>query len=159
MTVRLTFFGAGGTALLLVGTLAAARSPDSQAQRGLPVVAPTPRLAGTGLTDTVPLYTEEQLAAGKTVYDGVCAVCHEDKDYTNPQFRSKWNGRSLYDLFTEVRAKMPEDNPGSLTPEEYAGALAYVLKLNGVPAGQVRVMPDSAAMSAAMIALPAAPAR
>ncbi len=30
---------------------------------------------------------------------------------------------------------MPEDDPGSLRPEEYAAAIAYILQLNGIPSG------------------------
>lgn len=100
------------------------------------------------------LYTEEQATAGAAVFGKVCAECHEKADITKPDFRSKWNGRTLFELFELVRTTMPDSNPGGLTREEYAGALAYILKANGLPAGGTAVMPDSAAMSNVKLSLP-----
>jgi hypothetical protein len=34
---------------------------------------------------------------------------------------------------------MPEDNPGSLKPQQYADVVAYFLKLNGYPAGKTEL--------------------
>jgi len=106
------------------------------------------------LTDSTPLYTEEQATSGAEVYAKVCAECHEKPDVTGADFRSNWNGRSLYELYEEIRTTMPDDNPGALSRDEYAGALAYILKLNGLPAGPTAIMPDSALMSGAKLVLP-----
>lgn len=100
------------------------------------------------------LYTEEQATAGAAVFGKVCAECHEKADITKADFRSKWNGRTLFELFELVRTTMPDSNPGGLTREEYAGALAYILKANGLPAGTTAVMPDSALMSNVKLSLP-----
>ena len=37
---------------------------------------------------------------------------------------------------------MPEDNPGSLTDEEYVDVIAYMLSVGGMPAGEVDLRPD-----------------
>ena len=103
------------------------------------------------LADTVPLYTAAQLDSGTALYKKVCSDCHEDADYTSKKFRDKWNGKTLYDFFQYVSTKMPDDNPGGLTKTEYANSMAYILKLNGVPAGPTAVAPDSAAMSMAIL--------
>ncbi len=108
--------------------------------------------------DTIPLYTAEQLARGTELYGKVCAECHEDADYTREEFRTTWTGKTLFQLFEEIRTKMPEDNPGSLTREQYADAMSYILKLNGVPAGPNAIAPDSAAMSAVTLNFVAPPA-
>ena len=100
------------------------------------------------------LYTEEQAAAGAVLFGKSCAECHEKADITKADFRSKWNGRTLFELFELVRTTMPDSNPGGLTREEYASAMAYILKANGLPAGTTVVMPDSAAMSNAKLSLP-----
>lgn len=105
------------------------------------------RVRGTR-ADTVAMYTADQLTAGTETYNKVCKGCHEDTDYTNDKFKSAWSGKTLLELYGYVHDKMPDDNPGSLTPDEYAGSIAYILKLNGVPAGANKVMPDSAAMKA-----------
>jgi hypothetical protein len=41
---------------------------------------------------------------------------------------------------------MPKSEPGTLTPDEYAQVLAYLLELNGMPAGDVELPPDPEAM-------------
>lgn len=104
--------------------------------------------------DSTPLYTEEQATAGEAVFVKVCAECHEKKDVTSADFRSKWHGRALLELYELIRTTMPDSNPGALSRDEYAGTLAYILKLNGVPAGPTAIMPDSIAMKAALLALP-----
>jgi S-disulfanyl-L-cysteine oxidoreductase SoxD len=44
---------------------------------------------------------------------------------------------------------MPQDRPGSLSAEEYADVVAYILRLNGRPAGE-RELPADAALLARM---------
>lgn len=106
--------------------------------------------------DTVPLYTEEQAANGETLFKKVCVECHELADYTGDKFRAKWTGQTMFDLYEQIRTKMPDDKPGTLTRDEYADALAYILKQNKLPAGPTKVAPDSAAMSAVKLDLPPA---
>lgn len=106
--------------------------------------------------DSTPLYTEEQAANGTALFKKVCVECHEPADYTGSAFREKWNGQRMIDLYEEIRVKMPDDKPGSLTRDEYAEALAYILKQNGLPAGPMKVAPDSAAMSAVKLEFPPA---
>lgn len=104
--------------------------------------------------DSTPLYTEEQATAGAALFGKVCAECHEKKDIAGNDFRAKWNGRTLYDLFELVRTTMPDSDPGKYSRDEYAGAMAYILKQNGLPSGPAAIMPDSAAMSAVKLELP-----
>lgn len=115
-----------------------------------PTSAESPRFA---LQDST-LYTEEQATTGAALFGRVCAECHEKADITKADFRSKWNGRTLFELYELIRTTMPDSNPGGLSRDEYAGALAYILKVNGLPAGSTAVMPDSMAMSNARLVLP-----
>jgi len=108
-------------------------------------------------SDTTPLYTEEQATNGTALFNKVCVECHEPADYTGPKFREKWNGQPMLDLYEEIRTKMPDDSPGSLTRDEYADALAYILKQNGVLSGPTKVAPDSSAMSMVKLDLPPKP--
>ena len=39
------------------------------------------------------------------------------------------------DLYDRVRTTMPQNDPQSMTREEYADVLAFLLKNNGFPAG------------------------
>ncbi len=100
------------------------------------------------------MYTEAQATSGAALFTKVCVECHELADYTGEKFRTKWSGQTMYDLYEQIRTKMPDDKPGSLTREEYADALAYILKQNKLPAGSTKIAPDSAAMSAVKLDLP-----
>ena len=41
---------------------------------------------------------------------------------------------------------MPKNDPGILTPREYADLSAYLLMLNGMPAGSAELPADAAAL-------------
>jgi mono/diheme cytochrome c family protein len=107
------------------------------------------------LRDTAGVYTEEQAAAGQAVFTKTCSECHETKDVTGPDFRTKWKGRPVFALFEQIRTTMPDGNPGTLTREQYLSAVAYILKLNGLPAGTTPLASDSAGLSAITLDLPA----
>jgi hypothetical protein len=57
-----------------------------------------------------------------------------------------WIGRTVFDLFKLLKTTMPEDNIGGLTDEDYTRVIAYILKLNGFPAGTDSLSADSVAM-------------
>ena len=126
-------------------------SSSASRERALPVEA---LVRAVTAKDSVPLYTEEQATTGAAVFGKVCAECHEKKDITGADFRAKWTGRPVWELYELVRTTMPDSNPGSLSRDDYAAALAYILKLNGVPAGPAAVMPDTTAMKTAKLDLP-----
>jgi mono/diheme cytochrome c family protein len=77
-----------------------------------------------------------QATRGKAVYDQVCVSCHETLEYTGPDFRDKWNGRPIFDLYDLMRTTMPDDAPGTLTAQQYIDVVVYMMKLNGVAAGK-----------------------
>jgi hypothetical protein len=47
------------------------------------------------------------------------------------------------DLFEHISTNMPQDNPGSLSAAEYASIVAYILQLNGRPAGDEELPTDA----------------
>ena len=83
----------------------------------------------------------------------ICVSCHPRGTYATPAFRTTWTGRPLSDLFDLVREKMPKNDPASLTPEEYAQVVAYILKINDAPAGEHELLPDSEALKKIRIEL------
>jgi mono/diheme cytochrome c family protein len=99
-----------------------------------------------------------QLDLGEQWYRSACAECHAVKALDNADFRHKWRGRSAFDLFSLIRTTMPDSRPGSLTPGTYVAILAYLLKLNGMPAGGQRLTSDSTALTALRLTFPAVPA-
>ena len=92
------------------------------------------------------VYTAEQANRGRDIYAGLCQSCHAAVSHTGVTFRNAWGGRPLSDLFGFIRERMPKNEPGSLAPEEYADVLAYLLKLNAMPAGERELPPDSLAL-------------
>ena len=85
----------------------------------------------------------------------ICVACHPRGTYTTAAFKTAWTGRPLSELFDLVREKMPKNDPASLTPAEYAQAIAYLLKINDVPAGEHELPPDSEALKKIRIEMPA----
>ncbi len=96
-------------------------------------------------------YTLDQATRGEAVYKRECGECHSVKDHSNEDFRFSWNGRSALELFESIRNTMPEENPGSLTRQQYADIVAYLMKANGMPSGPRPLAPDSAALRAARL--------
>lgn len=82
-------------------------------------------------------YSVEQAQRGKDIYAGMCVSCHAGMgNHVGPVFRARWGGYLLSDLFQFVSDSMPKNNPGALEPAEYAAVIAYLLQLNGFPAGK-----------------------
>jgi mono/diheme cytochrome c family protein len=90
------------------------------------------------------LYTEQQARDGKHVFDGSCASCHGSNllggsapPVAGSAFLKKasilhW---SVADMRNLVVTAMPASNPGSLSPQQYADVLAYLLAADCYPAG------------------------
>lgn len=116
---------AGWTIVVAACILPASVGPLQAQGRAPPAVRST--LAG--------VYTEAQAARGRDTFAGMCQSCHTPSTHTGPVFLSHWGGRPLWDLFDFIRQNMPQSDPGSLSPAEYAQVLAWVLKLNGMPPG------------------------
>src|SRR5918993_1554373 len=81
------------------------------------------------------VYTEQQAKRGAEVFDKNCSMCHDTPRFTGDAFLSAWVGKPLHGLFEVIRTTMPEDNPGSLKPQQYGDVVAYFLQLNKYPAG------------------------
>lgn len=88
------------------------------------------------------VYTTEQAAQGRQVFEGTCALCHTPAEFTGLPFQVSWAGRPLGALFAHVRMTMPLDAPGSLTPAQYAAVITYMLQLNGYPVGEKALPAD-----------------
>ena len=104
-------------------------------------------------TDAV-TYSEEQAGRGEAVFTRVCLECHARKEMANPDFRVKWNGRTMFDLVDRIRNSMPESNPGGLPRTDYLDVSAYLAKLNGVAAGPAELPDDDALLKKQVLALP-----
>jgi cytochrome c len=100
----------------------------------------------TAVSITTGVFSEAQAARGERVYREVCGACHARSVFTDLSFQRAWVGRSLFDVFRQVRNTMPYDNPGSLSRREYVDVLAFIFSLNGFPAGPNDLPADDAAL-------------
>ncbi len=97
------------------------------------------------------VYTEEQAKRGEPVYQKECAACHgammtggeSAPPLTGGGFQANWNGLTLGDLFDRIRKTMPQSKPGSLTRQQDADVLAFMLSLNKFPAGKTELYRQS----------------
>lgn len=92
------------------------------------------------------VYTRDQANRGRDIYAGMCQSCHTAASHSGVTFANSWGGRRLSDLFAFVSEKMPKNEPGSLSREEYALILAHILRMNGMPAGFDELPADSLAL-------------
>lgn len=109
---------------------------------GTALVAQTAKSVNEGV------FTAAQADRGAAVFKTSCTACHEPERFVGKDFLSGWTGKPLQALFTHVSTMMPEDNPGSLKPQQYADVVAYFLKLNGYPAGKEELAGTPAALKA-----------
>ncbi len=90
------------------------------------------------------VYTAEQATRGGEAFTKDCASCHganldgtgEAPALAGMQFLSDFDGLTVGDLFDRTRTTMPQTAPNSLSAETYADILAYIFKVNGMPAGE-----------------------
>jgi mono/diheme cytochrome c family protein len=89
------------------------------------------------------VFTARQAEQGREVFNGSCTGCHTAASHTGAPFTTRWIGVPLSELFDYLSANMPKSNPGSLTEDEYVWVTAYLLKLNGMPAGTNQLTADA----------------
>ena len=91
---------------------------------------------GTDRTTGSGVYTEGAGDAGQGHLRRHVPGCHVPASHSGPDFRAKpGTGARFWELFTYINENMPKIDPGSLSSEEYTQVTAYLLKLNGMPAG------------------------
>lgn len=97
------------------------------------------------------VYTEEQAKRGEPIYQKECAACHgammtggeSAPALTGGAFQANWNGLTLGDLFDRIRKTMPQSKPGSLTRQQDADVLAFMLSVNKFPSGKTELYRQS----------------
>ena len=107
---------------------------SSLASRPLAQDAPS---TGSSVLDGV--FTSSQAARGRQQFQQTCTSCHSTGEHTGQKFAEKWQGTTIGDLFDLVSTTMPEADPGSLKPEEYASILAFFLSESGYKNGEKEV--------------------
>ena len=100
------------------------------------------------------VFTEVQASEGAALYRSHCASCHGDAlgggeavpALVGVTFSATWEGVPLFDLYDRVRTTMPPGKTGVLARSGYASLVAYLLKSNGMPAGEKTLGADKASL-------------
>ena len=97
------------------------------------------------------VYTEEQANRGKQGYADQCASCHGPEltggemapALAGGEFMAGWDGLTVGDLFERIRISMPQNAPGTLSGQQNADILAFMLASNKFPAGSAELAKDA----------------
>jgi mono/diheme cytochrome c family protein len=99
------------------------------------------------------IYVQEQASRGKAIFAERCATCHGDAlagkngpPLVGATFKENWNGLTADDLFEYIKTSMPRGQAGSLSREQTADIVSFLLTFNGFPAGQKELPNDAAAL-------------
>ena len=125
--------------------------------RSLLVIAATTLAVATGAavlhgqapqkTTNDAVYTAAQAERGKSTFSEKCAACHDPARFTGDAFFDAFNNKALKEVWDIASGTMPEDNPGSLKPQEYGDLMAFFLNLNAFPAGEAELPGNAGAMA------------
>lgn len=91
------------------------------------------------------VYSSSQASRGQALFQSMCTTCHAPDRFTGAEFVSAWAGKPVAEIFKAVQT-MPEDNPGSLSAQQYGDVIAYFLSLNKYPAGAEELKGDADAL-------------
>jgi len=140
-------------------SIALATGSLARAHAGTAALSPTQ--SQTDGTVWSGVYTAAQAKRGEAVSNRSCAKCH-NADLTGGQdgpslvgreALDAWSALTLGDLFDRIKTTMPADAPQTLSAQETADILAYVLSLNKCPAGEKDLPSDAAALGRVRISI------
>ena len=99
------------------------------------------------------VYTDAQAARGDGIYQDQCAACHGADlkgggapPLAGADFLAFWGKAPLSDLVDKITGTMPATTPGSLSPQQTADIVSYMLKVGKFPAGTVELPTDAAVL-------------
>jgi S-disulfanyl-L-cysteine oxidoreductase SoxD len=107
------------------------------------------------------LYSEQQASVGADLYAAQCAMCHGahlEGTYEIPALRGKfvanWAQRPVGNLHAYLVRAMPQNAPGTLSSQDSAALIAYILKTNGYAPGTKPLQADPAILRAKIMPKP-----
>ena len=99
--------------------------------------------SNTGSGATPAIYTDSQAARGEAIFQKNCVTCHSDRGFGPPlrggAFWSSWQGKPARSLYSTIISLMPPDEPGTLSEKTVVDTVAYIFKMNRLPAGDKEI--------------------
>jgi S-disulfanyl-L-cysteine oxidoreductase SoxD len=99
------------------------------------------------------VYTEAQATRGQAIYKDRCISCHGDglagrsgPPLTGDAFLTVWSREPLVELASKVRNTMPQTDPGTLSWQQTADLIAYILQAGKFPTGSRELRGDEQAL-------------
>jgi S-disulfanyl-L-cysteine oxidoreductase SoxD len=97
------------------------------------------------------VYTAAQATRGGALFQSKCASCHNADlsgsgtapALAGPDFLANWVGQPIAALFDSIHTSMPSDNPGTLSTQQVADLIAFILSSNQYRAGQTEIPTDA----------------
>ena len=128
----------------------------------------TAMVAGAQTPKMVPtssgVYTAAQNKRGEEIHASVCVMCHGHRlngagspemppspAIAGATWLRKWTNQNVAALFIYVRHTMPPDAPNTLTDQQAVDAIAHMLAVSGMPAGDKELPPDLKALNNILI--------
>lgn len=105
------------------------------------------------------VFTVEQVSRGLTAYSQDCSKCHQPSlggaddapALTGGAFLGNWSGQTLGDLHYRILTSMPPDDPGIYGRQQVSDVIAYLLSVNGYPAGRIELPVEAEALQGVRI--------
>ncbi len=114
----------------------------------LALACPLPLATLRAQGNVPPTYTDSQALRGRDWFESACLSCHPSAAMSSPDFKIRWGGLLARDLYEIISTTMPQLEPGSLSRRTYVDIIAYLMQLNGIPAGTTPLTADSASLVA-----------
>ena len=102
------------------------------------------------------VFTEDQAKRGSALYQENCASCHGSEltggemapPLSGGEFMAGWDGLTVGDLFERIRISMPQNAPGSLSGQQNADILSFMLSANKFPTGSAELPKEAGILKA-----------
>ena len=100
------------------------------------------------------VFTADQAAQGKVLFNAKCAICHGAEmngaemapALVGGAFLANWSDVPVSDLAVRIHTTMPANDPGTLSNQEVSLIIAYILSFNQYPAGAAALPSDEVAL-------------
>ncbi len=118
--------------LAACGAQATSGEPSAAAPAAAPAAAATVSVYSG-------VYNAAQATRGQQAQQRECGSCHTPADWGQGRLLGGWTNQPAYALVEHIRQTMPMDSPGRLTMQQYTDIFAFMLQLNGIPAGSAEL--------------------